>query len=170
MVADASLVWALERNLEKSCALHQRYLDLLVRERASLKKFSSADVEKLREKREDFLRSIDETNTARREILAKIPGGNSEKLSLLLEKEFSPVDAARLKPHVEDLRRVATAVEQESREFSQVVNFALTLVHGSLSILWSATQDVNRSYTAAGSIQEKHTPTHSRMQGVRCEA
>lgn len=170
MVADASLVWALERNLDKACTLHQRYLELLAKERASLKKFSSDDIEKLREKREEFLRSIEETNAARTELLTKIPGGNTEKLSILLEKEFSPSDAARLRPRVEELRRVVTAVQHESREFSQVVNFALNLVHGSLSILWSATQDVTRSYTAAGSMQEKHTPTHSRMQGVRREA
>jgi len=69
MVADASLVWALERNLEKSCTLNQRYLELLAKERASLKKFSSDDVEKLRGKREEFLRSIEETNAARQELL-----------------------------------------------------------------------------------------------------
>jgi hypothetical protein len=170
MVADAALVWALERNLQRACAVHQRYLELLRKERASLKKFSADDVESLRLKREDFLGAMDELNGARREILARFPEGNTIKLTDLLAREFSPGDAARLRPLVDELKSLAGAVQLESREFSQVVNFALNLVHGSLSILWSASQDVNRSYTAAGAIQEKRTPSGSRMQGVRREA
>jgi DNA-directed RNA polymerase subunit F len=170
MIADASLVWALERNLQRACSIHTRYLELLKKERTSLKKFSAAEVEALREKREEFLRSLEEVNAARIEILSKLPGGNSEKLTDLLAKEFSPSDRARLQPIVDELKTVAIAVQHESREFSQVVNFALNLVHGSLSILWSASQDVTRSYNAGGALQETHTPSGSRMQGVRREA
>lgn len=170
MVADASLVWAFERNLQRSCALHQRYLELLKRERSSLKKFSAEDVGEIRDKREELLSSMDEANAARRELVAKLPAEPSAKLSDLLPKHFSPNDAARIRPLVEELKTLAAAVQRESREFSQVVNFALNLVHGSLSILWSASEDVSRSYTAGGALQENHTPSGSRMQGVRREA
>lgn len=172
MQANGRVIAALQRNLERSCALHEQYLDVLTEERTRLKTFSADDVERIRTKREEILGTIAELNTQRLEILSVVPEGTTRKLSELIELDtiFSPRDADTLRPHVGRLKALATAVQTQNREFSQVVNFALNLVHGSLSILWSATQNVTRSYTAGGAILENRTPTGSRLQSTLREA
>lgn len=170
MQADARLVWALERNLQRACTLHERYLESLKLERANLKVFAADKVDAIRMKREELSQAIAASNVERLEILSTLPNGTTERLSNLLDGHFSPADTRRLKPLVERLRALALEVQNESRELSQVVNFALNLVHGSLALLWSATQNVTRSYNSAGSIRENRTPNASRLEGVRKEA
>lgn len=170
MQAKPGLVVALERNLERSCKVHERYLDLLERERTSLKTFSAEGVERFRSKREELLRTVEELNAQRGEILSALPEGATRKLSELLDTAFAPRDADRLRPLVTNLKALVGNVQARSREFSQVINFALNLVHGSLSILWSATQNVTRSYTPQGALQENRTPTSSRLQTTIREA
>jgi hypothetical protein len=166
MQANPRVIAALQRNLERSCTLHERYLNLLTEERARLKTFAADDVERIRLKREELLAGIAELNAQRLEILSAVPDGTTRKLSELIDVEtaFAPADAAVVRPLVLKLKKLASAVQEQSREFSQVVNFALNLVHGSLSILWSATQNVTRSYTAGGSLLENRTPTGTRLQ------
>lgn len=170
MQADARLVSALQRNLQRACALHERYLALLEEERANLKVFSADKVDALRMKREELYHDIGTLNSERLHLLSTLPNGTTEKLSNLLDVHFSSADTRVLRPLVEKLRELATEVQAASREMSQVVNFALNLVHGSLALLWSASQNVSRSYTASGSIKENRTPNASRLEGVRREA
>jgi transposase len=154
MQANPRVIAALQRNLERSCTLHERYLNLLTEERARLKTFAADDVERIRLKREELLAGIAELNAQRLEILSAVPDGTTRKLSELIDVEtaFAPADAAVVRPLVLKLKKLASAVQEQSREFSQVVN------------LWSATQNVTRSYTAGGSLLENRTPTGTRLQ------
>jgi hypothetical protein len=49
-------------------------------------------------------------------------------------------------------------VDKCTKEFNQILNFSLGLVNGEISLLWSATQPVSRTYNAYGGMSEGVQP------------
>jgi hypothetical protein len=79
----------------------------------------------------------------------------SLKISTVLKNSFDTSESLKAFKLIEELKKLIENVEIKNRELNQMNDFSLRLVNGSLSILWSATQNINRVYSKDGNINEK---------------
>jgi len=158
----------LERFIQEECRVHRRYLEVLRLEREQLSSFHSVEVSELSAERELLSSRMKELHDRRRDLMRLFPEGGSLRLREVL-RLHCPEEQA-LRAQAEELSELALEVRSASAEFSHVLNFALSLVHGSISLVRSATQSVTRSYTPGGEVREAYAPFVSRMQGVLREA
>lgn len=160
----------IEALLQRELLLQRRSLGLLTQERIAVRDFQSADVEYLASAREGLFDELTLLAEKRTKLLSEIPEGNSTRISELVKRHAAPKDAARIAVIIADIRAVISKIQRESTEQNQVLEFARGLVHGTLSIIWSATQNVTRAYTRLGAMKESYAPSSSRKQTVLKEA
>jgi|GEM_PF-6011685 len=157
---------ALQSLLEKECELYVKYNGVLSQERAHLSKFDSEKILLLSAERERLCDLMKEAQAQRRELIKQVSGSSRLKVTDFIAKYFSGQEAQLLLGRVERLRLLIHQTQSRGTEFSQVVNFAIKLIGGLVSIIWSATQNVVRSYTAGGKLKETYHPTGPRSVGV----
>jgi hypothetical protein len=162
MKLDPSSVRALEKVLVDEVGACEEYLQLVAREQAHIVKFEHESVGLLAEKRAIVSERMAMLRDKRLEIVATIGGDKSLTVTQLVTQGCVPADKKRLLALVQKLRAKVDQVEDKSREFTQVVDFTLGLVNGSISILWSATQNVNKCYNAFGGLTQSFQPAPQR--------
>ncbi len=162
MKLDAGVVRSLEKILSEELAQCDLYLGLLFEEQKSVVALKPDQVTELGTKREAAVETLSKLRDQRVRLIAAVTGNESVKVSDLVQNHFSPSDKKRLLPLLQKLKQRIAHVEEKSREFNQVLNFSLGLVNGSMSILWSATQSVTKSYNAFGTVTESIQPTAPR--------
>ena len=167
---DPKLARSLEQMLEKECKLYLDYIELLDTERSWITKFNSDKLQAIRAKREVLFESMKEAHEARLAVMDKFPEGRTQKLRVIIRRYFTHDEAKRLLPVADKLRELILKTRKNGMEFNQVATYALNLVNGTLSILWSATQNVVKSYGPSGIIQESFNPSGSRSVGVLKQA
>jgi hypothetical protein len=163
MKLDVSAVRSLEKILREELAQCDLYLGLLFEEQKAVVKLKPEEVLQFGVRREAAVEALSKLRDQRVKLVAVLSGSESAKVSELIENRCGPSDKKRLLALVQKLKQKITHVEDKSREFNQVLNFSLGLVNGSLSILWSATQPVAKSYNAFGTVSESHQPTAPRV-------
>jgi hypothetical protein len=159
MKLDPGAVRSLEKILNEELAQCDLYLGLLFEEQKSVVALKPEEVVELGVKREASVENLSKLRDQRVRLVTALGGSESVKVSDLIESRCAPSDKKRLLTLVQKLKQKITHVEEKSREFNQVLNFSLGLVNGSLSILWSATQPVTKSYNAFGTVTESLQPT-----------
>ena len=167
---NGALIRKLEAALLEEIKLQVSYSMVVEEENSFITKFNTDKIKALSEKREGMYMAIAAAMEKRAALALEIPGATkSSCLRDLLKAEAHPADADRLCRHAEKLRVLVSSNHQRGREFGRLANFALTLVNGSLSILWSATQSITRAYGRNGVVTEKMAPK-SRTQMTIKEA
>ena len=163
---DQNLVNELERVLKRECAVYERYLQLLEEERAWVTKFNLEKINVLNSRRNDLVAEMKELEERRLALMSRFPEYENRKLSDLIKLHCHPADAKRLLPLAAALKELVRRVQRFGGEFNQVVNFSLNMVNSSISLIWSATQNVFECYTARGQRRELFHPAHSRLATV----
>lgn len=156
---NSRLVRELERILRRELALQQEYSELLTQERLHLTKFNSDKIVELSSKREEVSEQMRIASEERLELMKLFPEHHGKRLTELVARHCHPEDVVLLLPLAEKLRAALKHTKSLGTEFRQLADFSLNLVNGALSILWSATQNVTRSYTPQGTLQEKYHHT-----------
>ena len=153
---------ALEKLLNAEIALCDEYLKVLAREYAAVVKLDTVAVEQLGEKRGAVVDQLARVRDDRCLIIERLTGDPTSRVSEVVTVLAYPADKKRLNPLIERLKGHLAAVEKETREFTQVLNYSLGLVNGEISLLWSATQPVTRGYNAFGTMTEGVQPGPTR--------
>jgi hypothetical protein len=162
MKLEAGVVRSLEKILSEELAQCDLYLGLLFEEQKSVVALKPNQVTDLAVKRQAAVENLSQLRDQRVKLMVALTGSESVKVSDLIQNHCSPSDKKRLMPLVQKLKQRIAHVEEKSREFNQVLNFSLGLVNGSMSILWSATQPVTKSYNAFGTVTESVQPAAPR--------
>ncbi len=165
MERDPRFISSLQLLLEEECRIHHDYIDVLTQERDALTKFDEPLVAKLSARRGELGDAMAKIQERRAAFMGQFPDAENKKLSELIVKYCHPEDARKLNPLVKKLKGLVTRSRTLANELNQVLNFSLTLVNGTISILWSATQTVTRSYSKKGVIRENFQPT--KTEGLR---
>lgn len=167
MSVDPKVVRILEEVLHEEIRLNTEYFEFLQIDRKRVSKFDTGGLEQCEAKRVELLRGLEAVESRRLDVTQEFPDGNTgARLSVLVESHCNPADRRRLGNLIVKLKKIVGEVREVSQELQRVSSFALRLVHGTLSILWSATQNVTRCYTAQGGIKDSYAPTYSRSQNV----
>ncbi|MBN8549588.1 MAG: flagellar export chaperone FlgN [Deltaproteobacteria bacterium] len=167
---NSRLVRELDSVLREELRLQKEYAEILNEERTSITTFKAEKVQSLSEKREVLSETIKRAAEKRAELMAMFPEHQGKRLSELIRAHCHPVDQERLMPLADALKLAVQNTKSLSTEFKQLASFSLNLVNGALSILWSATQNVTRSYTPNGKIKESAHSSGNRQAGVLKEA
>jgi hypothetical protein len=170
MKLDAKTVKQLERILERELSLYTQYLALLEQEQQFVVTLKADKVTALSARRGDIINSIDSLRQERTAIVETITGHEGVKLSECIENFCLPADSKKLLSLVTKIKLALEKVEYRSREFNNVLSFSLGLVNGEISLLWSASQSVNRVYNAFGSMHEAVQPGAPRAGSLLGEA
>jgi hypothetical protein len=162
-----NLIPALEAQLKKEIKLYREYIVVLAKERKELLARNHEKLIPLSSRRNEISRQMILCHRERIELIQEIfpSGSEKEKLSVLVESHCDSEAQAMLLPLVAELKKEVEQSQGDGREFSQVVNFALDMVNGVASIIWSATQNIVKSYSPKGELKETYH-SRSRVAGV----
>ena len=151
---DPFFVSNLRSLLLNECTAHEEYVRTLEEEQKAVVKFNQTEVQKLTLQREELATRIQKLADKRKEFLSRFPESESKKLSELLALHCQPDEIKILAPLVKQLRTLIERSQRLSNESNQIVNFSLSFVEGTISILRSATQNITRAYTRRGVVKE----------------
>ncbi len=164
------LYYRLTRLLEREIKLHGRFLAVIKEQRELLTKFRVAPMEALDSRREHLAADIDQAHKERLGLLAQVEEARGKKLTEFVQEYFPAKEKIVLMPLIDELKEVVAETRVQSIEYQSITNFALNMVHGSISLLWQATQNVTRSYGRGGKLHESYSPTRSRHERVLKQA
>ncbi len=156
---NSRLIRDLERVLRTEIRLQEEYASVLIEERTTLTRFNAEKIEQLSLRREELNGRIAIAAAERLELMKIFPNYEGKRLTELIRTHCHRQDSALLLPLAEKLKSVAQSTKSSGKEFKQLVDFSLNLVNGTLSILWSATQNVTKSYTPQGTVREAFHPS-----------
>ena len=153
--------------LKREISLYQQYHTLLNEERKFVIKFDEDRLRDITSQRADVLNQIVEVQKVRQELVKEFPHYREMRLHDLVIKNLQPKYAKQVLPLITDLRKIVKKSIDSDNQFSQILNFSLRSVQGVLSILWSATQNVVKSYNRKGCLQSSYHPSDSsRASGI----
>ena len=153
--------------LKSEISLYQNYYALLNEERKHVIKFDEDRLRDITAQRADVLNQIVEVQKVRQELIKEFPHYRDMKLHDLVIKNLQPKYAKQILPLIADLKKIAKKSIDSDSQYSQILNFSLRSVQGVLSILWSATQTVVKSYNRKGCLQNSYHPSDSsRTSGI----
>jgi hypothetical protein len=162
MPLDQRILKDIEIIIQDECKIIGEYLSLLSAEQEHVIKLKSDQVASFADRRAAMTDTLAKLRAMRDDLVRQINGNTRTTLTELITTQGSAFDKKRFLPLIEKLKKRLAAFENKNQEFSQVIDFTLGLVNGSLSILWSATQTVTRCYNAFGAITESFQPTSPR--------
>lgn len=165
-----TFVRSLEAALDVEIDVQTRYLAALEQERELLPKFKTENLAELTAKRELISKEMAEAQLVRVELMRQFPEFRGKRLTDLVQLHCHPSDAKRLEDKIKRLKRAVATNRASGNEFGQVAQFTLNLVNGVLSLFWSATQNVTRSYTRKGKVRESYNTQGGRHSGVLKQA
>ena len=156
----------LDAIISQELLLYAEYQKLLVRERQALRKSDSDQIQVLADERGEVVDALSMANDQRCLIIREVSKERHLKLSTFIERFLTPQEQKQLMPKVKALKVAVAGCRSESSEFGQVVNFALKVTSGLVSILWSATQNVVRSYGRTGTMREAYHPSQGHAGSI----
>ncbi len=168
MTPSREVLRILENLIDTEVGLYREYLKVIELEKAHLRSPDAEKISQMSEKRQQLYDAMRIAEKKRMDYVANVSrdGAQSQRISDFIKRSFSPIESKRVLMKVESLKELVKKCHRESREFGQVVDFSLNMVGGLISIFWSATQSVVRSYTAHGRMRESFTPALTRSAGL----
>jgi len=160
---------ALAASLAKECSLYHRYIGLLDEERGWLARFNHERVMDLSVKRASLYEEMLGAQDERLNYMRNFPAQDMKLRDLVL-KFMLPQNSKQLLPLIDRLRALVVESQAKGRQHHQILDFGLKVVHGLMSIFWSATQHVVKSYDRNGELKQSYQPAKSRSGGVLKEA
>ena len=148
----------LEKLLVEEIALCDEYLKIIVQEQAAVVKLDSANVTLLGEQRAVVVEKLSQLREERALLVERVTGDEFTRVSEMVAQGCGSADKKRLLGLAQKVKARLAVVDKKTREFGQVLNFSLGLVNGEISLLWSATQPVSRTYNAHGGVVEGVQP------------
>lgn len=167
---DPAAIRTLEKLLTEELAQCDRYLQIVRQEQEAVVKLQAEQVSALSTQRVYVIDTLAALRSDRNKLVSLISGSEGAKASDLIESACGPSDRKRLLAIIQKIKVRIKQIEDSSREFSQVVNFSLGLVNGSMSLLWSATQPVSKVYSAFGAMKQSAQPAAHRSGSLLGQA
>ena len=165
------LIRQLKSQVELECKLQEQYLKALEAEQAALAAFDTESVKNLTAKRENLLTQIATEQTRRLELIKSfdeiVQSTLSDiKLTDFINSHLNPVEQRELLPIASKLKELVLKSRKLGNEFRSVVEFSLGIVGSRISILWSANQTINNTYSPQGRIKKVALPASRRSKNI----
>lgn len=171
MLYDQSFVRSLEATLLKLSAQYDEYLKLFDEEEACVTTFDGEKLGQLSRKKDTLNHALAVTQAKLCEIKERFPKHETEKLANLVQTYLREPDATRIAKLSLQLKKKIDTFRLRAAELNQIIGFGLNVIHGSLSILWSGTQQRVTAYSPQGLLRESFGAAGaSRSSGILRQA
>jgi hypothetical protein len=151
-------VKTLEKFLVDEISLCDEYLKIIQQEQAAVVKLDAEKVSLLGEKRGAVVEKLTLIREDRALLVERITGDEFMRVTDMVNQGCAPSDRKRLLALTHKVKAHLAVVDKHTKELNQILNFSLGLVNGEISLLWSATQPVSRTYNAHGGMTEGVQP------------
>jgi hypothetical protein len=151
-------VKTLEKFLVDEASLCDEYLNIIKEEQAAVVKLESETVTLFGEKRGVVVDKLTHLREERALLVERVTGDEFTRVTDMVNEGCASSDKKRLLTLANKVRARLAIVDKSTKEFNQILNFSLGLVNGEISLLWSATQPVSRTYNAYGGMSEGVQP------------
>jgi hypothetical protein len=155
-------VKSLEQFLVDEISLCDEYLKIIKEEQTAVVKLEAERVSLLGEKRGLVVEQLTRIREDRALLVERITGDEFMRVTEMVNQGCAPSDKKRLLVLAYKVKARLAIVDRHTKEFNQILNFSLGLVNGEISLLWSATQPVSRTYNAHGGMTEGVQPGPTR--------
>jgi hypothetical protein len=155
-------VKALEKFLIDEVSLCDEYLKIMAQEQAAVVRLDSPTVTTLGEQRAVVIEKLNILREERCLLVERITGDAFMRITHVVTQGCGVADKKKLLTLTQKVKSRLALVDKATREFSQILSFSLGLVNGEMSLLWSATQPVTRTYNAHGGLTEGVQPGPTR--------
>lgn len=155
----------LEESLRTEITLHKRYLEILEFERGQVVKFNAEKISESAALRELIYHEILSLQRERQSRVREVTKNPRIRLSEFI-KTCLASECDHLLPLVEELKMAVNESQTNSKEFGQVLGFALNMVSSMVSMIWSAGQNIVKSYTKSGHVKESTYSQEGRSSGL----
>jgi|GEM_PF-2268278 len=171
----------LEKLLLEECMLYAKHSEVVNDEYQNVIKFNADQVQSDTGKREEMLSRLAELQKRRIVLMEQLhfgvttsgesaprrrARGELPRLSDLVTKHLDANERAKIDPLILQLKSAVLDSRRSTLQFSQLTGFALNMVNGLLSTVWSAAENVVQSYGPRGRTKQSYNPTASRRQNV----
>jgi hypothetical protein len=171
MLRTSSQLEQLQISIERESSFHEKYIALVDQEQKAMIALEIEECRVLGTKREQLCIEIAREREKRLKLMQAIAGPEFPvKLTDFIREILPTSDHRRLFPLTEKLKSQVKKSQRVSQEFSLVLNYSLGLVSSNLSIIRSATQEVQKEYTIHGLIRESVHPVGDRSSVTLREA
>ena len=161
----------LKRILTAEIEAQKTYAELLETEADVLRKFDPQKVEELTAQREIVAERMRGLRDERMLLVKELTGDERTNLEKVISNKFSGRDKRELDNLRKRFKAIALKARKKGFEATGVVNFALNLVNGTMSLIYSATQNIVKSYSRHGAVKESTSPPAGlRHSGISKEA
>jgi hypothetical protein len=160
----------LRNHLLREQELYRRYCALLLEQRECIKSFQIQRVQDITLEREGITRELQESHAERLLLVQQFPDSEGKRLTDLILAHANGEQKSELLSLAKELKGLVSQARELGMESNQVVQFASDMIHGSISLLWQATQSVSKSYTRMGGLSEQYIPRVSRTENLLKEA
>ena len=151
-------VKSLEKFLVDEVSLCDEYLKIIKEEQAAVVKLDAEKVTLLGEARSFVVDKLTRLREDRALFVERMTGDEFTRVTQVINQGCGPSDKKRLIALTQKVKARLVAFDKCTKEFNQVLNFSLGLVNGEMSLLWSATQPISRTYNAHGGLTEGVQP------------
>lgn len=169
-ITDRRLIRQLQSMLQKECKLYAEFIGMAREQRKWIVKFNADKIEALNRRRKELHRMMQAIQAERLIIMQQFPDSQGRRLSSLIADYCVKEDQKALLPLVEQLRALVVESQKIGSESNHVVQFALNVINGSLTIFWQATQCVTKAYGRNARVQKSYAPRSSRDETVLKQA
>jgi hypothetical protein len=148
-------------SLKKEITLLHTISDLNDKEREALTSFSIDDIENLTRLREEAIWQLQKNKIARQELLTAL---NGDKIPL--SAYVAKVNDEQLKSSFTELKSLLSVTHERHLEQHRIATFALNVLSGSMSIIWSGTHTESTVYGKYGALSKTYLPVGERVLGT----
>ncbi len=145
--------------LKKEISHYEEYIVLVRQEKEFITRFNAEKLAEITKLRADIYEKMLQAQDQRMALMREFPIKGSHKLRGLIKECCLKADQQKLMPLAEKLYKLVETAQSESKEQRLIINFGLRLVHGVVSLFWSATNNVVKSYGRTGISRESTNPT-----------
>ena len=166
----SSIFQGIRLTLEDEYKLREDYCVLSSEERRAMTKFDTGEIEKLTSKKEEILQKLETNSLKIKELISALPDAEPRTISELAKAYARKEDRRVILQLVDKVRRISKKTKLSSLELKELSSFSLSMIHSLLSIIWSGTLGITKSYGKRGNLKESFHPLGSRTKTTLKEA
>ena len=102
--------------------------------------------------------------------MSTFPNCEANTLSVLVKTYATRDERKSLLSLIDKIRQISKATKRSSLEINALASFSLSMIHSLLSIIWSGTLGIAKSYGKKGNLKESFHPLGSRSKNTLKEA
>lgn len=160
----------LEQMLREECGVYEQYLKLLSLEQKSLTSLNTDELIDFTEKRAVLTDRLADIQRARSALLVDKDTGTLRPVREVIKARCASSEQRTLLSLANKLVDLIQKTQVRAKEMGQMLHFSLSMINGTISLIYSATQNVTKAYGQNGMVKNSYHPKSGKGAALTKEA